>query len=143
MILFAHLLLNPIYSFTAVYVLKQVALTYATILPFLISVAFFVLAERKVLAALQKREGPTFVGISGILQSLADGLKLLLKEIIIPNRGNKLLFSIFPVFSFTVSFSCWALIPTTSTNIIADLDFQLLWLLAFSSLNVYSTMFSG
>lgn len=132
-----------LYDITLHYVMRQVALTYATILPFLITVAFFVLSERKVLAALQKREGPTFVGTSGVLQSLADGLKLLLKEILVPSRSNRLLFSFFPIMSFTISFSCWALLPMTSTNVIADLNFQILWLLAFSSLNVYSTIFSG
>lgn len=95
--------MNPI---DFLYLLEQVLLTLSTILPFLVSVSILVMSERKVLAALQKRQGPTYVGLFGIFQCIADGFKLIFKELIIPHRSNSILFSFFPIFSFTVSFSC-------------------------------------
>lgn len=81
------------------------------IVPLLIAVAYLTLAERKVIAAMQYRVGPNVVGVFGLLQPLADGLKLFLKETIIPNNGNTIIFLIAPMLTFILSLIGWAVIP--------------------------------
>ena len=104
------------------------------IVPLLIAVAYLTLAERKVIAAMQYRVGPNVVGVFGLLQPLADGLKLFLKETIIPNNGNTIIFLIAPMLTFILSLIGWAVIPFDEGAVFADLNLGIMYLLAISSL---------
>nr|AGH24331.1 NADH dehydrogenase subunit 1 [Reclinomonas americana ATCC 50283] len=113
------------------------------VLPLLIAVAYLTLTERKVIAAMQQRKGPNVVGIFGLLQPLADGLKLLLKETIIPSRANTAIFILAPILTFMLSLVSWAVIPIDDGMVIADLNIGLLYILSISSLGVYGIITSG
>lgn len=113
------------------------------VLPILLSVAFFTVLERKILASMQRRRGPNVVGLYGLLQAIADALKLLSKETLIPSSSNFLLFILAPIFTFVISMLCWSLIPFDFNIVIADLNLGLLFLFAFSSLGVYGIIISG
>jgi len=109
----------------------------------LIAVAFFTLAERKVMGAIQRRSGPNIVGFLGLLQPIADGLKLILKEIIIPKRANTLLFLVAPYIAFVLSILGWAVVPFGPGNVISDINLSVLYLFAVSSLGAYSIIMAG
>jgi NADH-quinone oxidoreductase subunit H len=109
----------------------------------LLSVAFITLLERKILAVIQRRQGPNVIGLFGILQPLADGFKLLMKESIIPSNSNKFLFQLAPIISFFLSLLSWGVIPFSKEGIIADLSLGLMYILSVSSLGVYGIIISG
>jgi NADH-quinone oxidoreductase subunit H len=109
----------------------------------LISVAFFTLAERKILAATQRRRGPNVIGLYGILQPLSDGLKLLTKESIFPSSSDKFLFELAPILTFLISLIGWVIIPFGSNSFIAELNLSSLYILACSSLGVYGILIAG
>lgn len=113
------------------------------ILPLVLAVAYLTLAERKVIAAIQLRKGPNVVGFWGLLQPIADGLKLIHKEIIIPTSANPFLFVIAPIITFTLSLAAWAVIPFDAGLVIADINVGVLYLLAISSLGVYGIIIAG
>jgi len=115
----------------------------AVILPVLISVAFLVYAERKVLALIQLRRGPNLVGPFGILQSFADALKLLTKENIIPNSSNKIVFLIAPIITMVLSLTGWAVIPFAPGWVVSDINVGILYIFAVSSLSVYGVIMAG
>jgi len=114
-----------------------------TILFALLAIAFFTIAERKLLASIQRRKGPNVTGFWGILQAFADGLKLLLKEIIIPVRSNWVLFLLAPCLSLVSSLTAWVFIPFSELNYITNFDYSLLMLYAVSSLGVYAIIGAG
>jgi len=113
------------------------------ILPLLAAVAYFTLAERKILGAIQRRKGPNVIGVWGLLQPLSDGLKLFLKEIIIPSNSNKFIFIISPAITFFISLLGWAVIPFNKYSMLSDLNFGVVYILAVSSLGVYGIIMSG
>ncbi len=114
-----------------------------TLIPILLTVAFFTICERKVLASIQRRRGPNVVGFWGILQAVADGLKLVIKEIIFPSRSNTIFFVFAPIWVLVTSFTGWALIPFFFNNFYTDFDFGILYILAISSLGVYGIILAG
>jgi NADH-quinone oxidoreductase subunit H len=112
-------------------------------LPLMLAVAMIIYAERKIWAAMALRRGPNVVGPWGLLQSFADGLKVFLKETIVPSAANKGLFLIAPIISFTVALIVWAVIPFQPGVVLADINVGLLYVLAASSLGVYGIIVAG
>jgi NADH-quinone oxidoreductase subunit H len=120
----------------------------AITVPLLISVAYLTYAERKVIAAIQLRQGPSVVGPFGLLQPLADGLKMLTKETIIPSGANKVLFIGAPMLTFILALVAWAVIPVGikddgAPRVLADVNLGILYLFAISSLSVYGVIVAG
>jgi NADH-quinone oxidoreductase subunit H len=113
------------------------------IISLLIAVAYFTLLERQLMGILQRRKGPLVVGFLGLLQPLADGLKLFVKEIIIPSSANKILFIIAPIFFFFLAILNWAIIPYSNTLYFSNINFTIFYLLSISSLSVYGIILSG
>lgn len=113
------------------------------ILPLLIAVAYLTLMERKVIGSIQRRKGPNVVGVAGLLQPLADGLKLFLKETIIPSHANRILFLIAPALTFLLSLSSWAVIPFSENFVLSNINVGVLYVFAVSSLGVYGIIISG
>ena len=111
--------------------------------PLLISVAFLTYVERKVIASMQMRRGPNVVGPFGLFQPIADGLKLFLKETIVPSQANRVVFLIAPMITFMLALLGWAVIPVSSEFVIADINVGILYLFAISSLGVYGIIMSG
>ena len=107
------------------------------LLPVLTAVALVVWLDRRVWAFVQKRKGPNVVGPFGLLQSLADALKYLFKEIIIPASSNKVIFILAPVVTMTLALVAWAVIPFSQTQVIANINVGILYIFAVSSLGVY------
>ena len=133
-ILMAELLLFVLFSFLKILFV---------IVPLLISVAYFTLAERKILGTIQRRMGPNVIGTYGLLQPLADGLKLFIKEALIPSSANKVLFIISPIITFIVSLVGWSVIPFDKFSAVAELNIGSIYLIAVSSLGFYGIAMSG
>ena len=123
--------------------LDFIVYTLITLVPLLIAIAFFTLAERKAMAAIQRRKGPNVVGIWGFLQPFTDGLKLIIKEIVIPNKSNKFLFIFGSSLTLFLSFIGWVVIPYNPFNTLVVLNTSLLYILVVSSLAVYGILLAG
>ena len=113
------------------------------LVPVLVSVAMIVWLDRRVWAFVQKRQGPNVVGPFGLLQSIADALKYIFKEIIIPSSANKVIFILAPIVTMTLALIAWAVIPFSATQVLADINVGILYLFAVSSLGVYGIIMGG
>src|ERR1700749_177231 len=109
----------------------------------MLGVAAVILADRKIWAAVQMRRGPNVVGPFGLFQTLADAVKFLLKEVIVPAGANKVIFFLAPLVSVMVAFIAWAVIPFNNHWVVADINVGILYLFAVSSLGVYGTVMAG
>ncbi len=125
------------------YFIETILKILVIIVPLLIGVAYVTLAERKVIGAMQLRKGPNVVGVYGLLQPLADGLKLFAKETILPSHANLAIFILAPILGFVLSLISWAVIPYSETAVVADLNIGILYLFTVSSISVYSILMSG
>jgi NADH-quinone oxidoreductase subunit H len=121
------------------WVLKVLGLT----VPLLVGVAFMVLAERKVMGAMQRRRGPNVVGLFGVFQSIADAVKLIVKEPVMPSNANQVLFLFAPILTFLLSQVAWAVVPLGEGALLSDVSLGLLYLFAVSSLGVYGVIVAG
>ena len=113
------------------------------LIPFLVSVAMIVWLDRRVWAFVQKRQGPNVVGPFGLLQSLADALKYIFKEIIIPASSNKIIFILAPIITMTLALIAWAVIPFGEDQVLANINVGILYIFAVSSLGVYGIIMGG
>jgi NADH-quinone oxidoreductase subunit H len=123
--------------------LITVAQIMAVILPLLVALAFFMLADRKIWAGVQMRKGPNVVGPFGLLQSFADLIKFVLKEIVIPDGADKVVFLLAPLLTFTLALVGWAVIPFAPGWVVSDINVGVLYLFAISSLGVYGIIMGG
>jgi NADH-quinone oxidoreductase subunit H len=121
------------------YVLKIAVI----VVPLLIAVAYVTLAERKIMGSMHLRKGPNVVGVFGLLQPLADGLKLFSKETILPTHSNVIVFIIAPILSLILALLSWAVIPYSEGAVLADVNVGILYLFAVSSISVYAILMSG
>ncbi len=128
------------YTLTALTIWGKILLL---VIPLILAIAYLTLAERKVIAAIQLRRGPNRVGPFGLLQPIADGIKLLHKEIIIPRASNPILFILAPILTFSLSLAAWAVIPLDLGVVLADINVGVLYLFAISSLGVYGIIIAG
>ena len=125
------------------YLLANLALILMIALPLMLAMALSTWVDRKVWAAMQMRRGPNVVGPIGVMQPFADGLKLFLKETIVPSGANKGVFFIAPVITFVLALVSWAVIPFDYGWVLADIDVGILFLFAISSMGVYGIIMSG
>src|SRR5262250_3878388 len=115
----------------------------AIVVPLIIAIAYLTYAERKVIAAMQLRRGPNVVGPFGLLQPIADGIKLMVKETVIPSGANRVVFLFAPMLTFLLSLIAWAVIPFAPGVVLADINVGVLYLFAISSLGVYGIVMAG
>lgn len=123
--------------------IESLAKIIAILIPLLVCVAYVTYAERKIIGYIQVRIGPNRVGPRGWLQPIADAVKLVFKEIIIPTNANRFLFLSAPILSLTPALAAWAVVPFTDTLVLANLDAGLLYILALTSLGVYGVIVAG
>ena len=124
-------------------VLNLILKSLAIIVPLLVAVAYLTLLERKVMASMQQRRGPNVVGLFGLLQPLADGLKLLIKETILPSSANTIIFILAPIITFLLALVTWSVIPFAADMVLIDLNVGILFVFAISSLGVYGIIAAG
>lgn len=113
------------------------------ILPLLIAIAYMTLAERKIMAAIQRRKGPNVVGVFGLFQPFADGLKLFVKETILPSSANLIIFILAPILTFLLALISWCILPFNEGIVYSDVNIGILYILAISSLGVYGIIIAG
>jgi NADH-quinone oxidoreductase subunit H len=120
-----------------------VAQIFAIVIPMMVAVAMLTYAERKVIGAMQLRKGPNVVGPFGLFQPVADGIKLLFKETVIPSGANRVVFIAAPMVTFLLALVTWAVIPFDEGWVLADINVGILYLFAISSLGVYGIIMAG
>ncbi|HIG09923.1 MAG TPA: NADH-quinone oxidoreductase subunit NuoH [Alphaproteobacteria bacterium] len=136
-------MIDFLYSQNFINVMFIIIKIIALVVPLLVIVAFLTYAERKVIASVQLRKGPNVVGPFGLLQPLADGLKLFSKETIFPTVSNKIVFLLAPMIAFSLSIAAWAVIPIADGWVISNINVGILYIFAVSSLSVYGIIMAG
>ena len=131
--------LDPKFAITFAYLIK----IFCIVIPVMISVAYLTYFERRVIGFMQSRIGPNRVGFFGLLQPIADALKLLFKEIILPAKSNNFLFFLAPLLSIAPALAAWAVIPFGFEMVLADINAGLLYVLAMTSIAVYGVIIAG
>ena len=131
---------EDIKAITPLYIVIKILVIVA---PLMVAVAYLTFAERKVIGYMQVRIGPNRVGPRGWLQPIADALKLLMKEIIVPTNASRFLFVIAPMLSIAPALAAWAVLPFTDTLVLANIDASLLYILALTSMGVYGVIIAG
>ena len=126
-----------------VFILTNIFKILGIIIPLLVSVAYFTIIERKIMGSIQRRKGPNVIGFIGLLQPLADGLKLFVKETTLPTTSNTGVFLSAPMSFFILSLLSWAAIPFSDGIVLCDINLSVFYLFAVSSLSVYGILFSG
>jgi len=132
--------LMTVYGWPLLFILGHIGAIVGSIL---LVMAYYTYAERKVLGAMQRRQGPMTVGPFGLLQPIADGLKLLSKETIIPSQASRAVFLIAPMLTFALALIAWAVIPVDAGLVLADINVGILYLFAISSMGVYGIIMAG
>ena len=125
---------------TFIWIMVKIVLIVA---PLMFAVAYFTYAERKIIGFIQARKGPNRVGYFGLLQPIADAIKLMNKEIIIPRNSNQYLFLIAPILTIAPALAVWAVVPFDDGMVLADIDAALLYILALTSVGVYGIIIAG
>jgi len=125
------------------FLFEKIASFLILVVPVLIAVAYLTLAERKIMGSMQQRKGPNVVGFLGLLQPLADGLKLLLKETVIPSNADNFSFILAPILTLLLSLFGWSVIPFSDDAIYSNINLSIIFLFAVSSLGVYGVLLSG
>jgi len=128
------------YGMTLLFIVLHI---FAIVIPLLLSVAYLTYAERKVMGAMQLRQGPMMVGPFGLFQPLADGIKLFSKEIIVPSAAHRVVFIMAPMLTFFLSLIAWAVIPVDENWALANINVGILYLFAVSSMGVYGVLMAG
>ena len=126
-----------------IFIFEEIYKILFLLIPILVSVAMIVWLDRRVWGLVQKRKGPNVVGPFGLLQTLADALKYIFKEIVIPASANKVLFILAPIITMTLALIAWAVIPMSADFVLADINVGILYLFAVSSLGVYGILLGG
>lgn len=129
-----------LYSLDIIFIIAKIL---CIVVPLILSVAYLTYAERRVIGLMQRRLGPNMVGPFGLLQPIADAIKLLFKEIIIPSSSSKVVFILAPMITFTLSLIGWAVIPFDKNLVLADINVGILYIMAVSSLGVYGIIIAG
>src|SRR5919204_2741 len=129
---------NPVWTLVI-----MAAQSFALLVILLMIIAYLLLMDRKVWAGVQMRKGPNVVGPFGLLQSFADFLKFVLKEIVVPDGADKSVFLLAPLISFTLAFGAWAVVPLAPGWVVSDINVGILYLFAISSLGVYGVIMGG
>jgi NADH-quinone oxidoreductase subunit H len=136
-------LFGPVWGPAVSVTVYSLAFIIAIVVPLMLAVAYLTLWERKLIGWIQIRIGPNRVGPAGLLQPIADGVKLLMKEIILPTNANKALFILAPVLMIVPALAAWAVIPFSPTLVLADINAGLLYIMALSSMGVYGVIVAG
>lgn len=125
------------------FLLENILSIVSITIPLLLCVAYLTYAERRIIGIIQLRKGPNVTGIAGLLQPIADALKLMFKEVILPHKADKFIFLLAPVITFILSLIGWAVIPFSDSGALANINVGVLYLLAVSSLNIYGIIMAG